>query len=130
MQKSHADIIMYLFCLNENNRGKSIAIYIDASMNRATPNHNALRSFRCERAGETYVFHRDARLVGQVLGEDALWQDEERVRRLRGSHLVRPVRRTQHCRVLLPPPQRQPDEHGRNHTQTEQLLSVVIKDFE
>ena len=63
MQKSHVDIIMYLFCLNENNCGEknnnnktkkkkkivivknNIAIriagkvsrYIDASMNRATP---------------------------------------------------------------------------------------------
>ena len=54
MQKSHVDIIMYLFCLNENHCGKkkkkkkiynNIAIriagkvsrYIDASMNRATP---------------------------------------------------------------------------------------------
>ena len=64
MQKSHIDIIMFLFCLNENHCGKkkniyiyikkkkivivknNIAIriagklsrYIDASMNRATPN--------------------------------------------------------------------------------------------
>ena len=62
MQKSHVHIIMYLFCLNENHCGKkkqknitkikivivkkNIAIriagkvsrYIDASMNRATPN--------------------------------------------------------------------------------------------
>ena len=60
MQKSHVDIIMSLFCLNENHCGKTklkrkkkkiviiknnIAIciagkvsrYIDASMNRATP---------------------------------------------------------------------------------------------
>ena len=56
MQKSHVDIIMYLFCLNENycpKKKKKIVIvknniairiagkvsrYIDASMNRATPN--------------------------------------------------------------------------------------------
>ena len=54
MQKLHVDIIMYLFCLNENHCEKNnkivivknnIAIriagkvsrYIDASMNRATP---------------------------------------------------------------------------------------------
>ena len=54
LQKSHVDIIMSLFCLNENHCGKkkkivivknNIAIriagkvsrYIDASMNRATP---------------------------------------------------------------------------------------------
>ena len=55
MQKSHVDIIMYLFCLNENNCGgkkkkivivkNNIAIriagkvsrYIDASMYRVTP---------------------------------------------------------------------------------------------
>ena len=53
MQKSHVDIIMYLFCLNENHCTKKIIVikknnftiriagkvpqYIDASMNRATP---------------------------------------------------------------------------------------------
>ena len=68
MQKSHVDIIMYLFCLNENNCGgkkikiknqkkivivkNNIAIriagkvsrYIDASMNRATPMRNVAMS--------------------------------------------------------------------------------------
>ena len=62
MQKSHVDIIMYLFCVNENHCGKQnwktklekkkltlvnnniairiagkVAQYIDASMNRTTP---------------------------------------------------------------------------------------------
>ena len=69
MQKSHVDIIMSLFCLNENHCGKkkiikkkkiaivknNIAIriagkvsrYIDASMNRATPSisHHAALPF-------------------------------------------------------------------------------------
>ena len=65
MQKSHVDIIMYLFCLNENHCGKkkkkkivivknNIAIriagkvsrYIDASMNHATPNTKAVAQNR------------------------------------------------------------------------------------